>query len=184
MNTNGYYIAYRSIKRVGILAVILIAAALTMIFVDLSFLVPDETLTTFRNQGRRTFLQSLLTIFPWIGGIVLVILGVSLPFLLRKKVEVEVSEDGIFYPSGLEEPLPWDRIENIAHSRIGLFPILSVKIHEGQNFPIKPIARKIAELNSVSGLSGDLNIDISRSDGSIDELIEAIAQHHQVHGAH
>ena len=144
-----------------------------MLTIDLSFLLPDPS-ESFRAGRRASRLQTLLAVLPWVGGVALIVALAFLPTLLRKRVEIEVSGAGIIYPPALNDTLPWDRIERIAVRKMAMARVLAVTIRDADSFPIKPMARKVAELNKTTGDYGDINIETLRSDGDFDELVAAV----------
>ena len=167
------YIAHRSAKRMGILLAFLAVIGLLMLTIDLSFLLPDPS-ESFRAARRASRLETLLAVLPWVGGVALIVALAFLPTLLRKRVEIEVSGAGIVYPPALNDTLPWDRIERVAVRKMALARVLAVTIRDAEDFPIKPMARKVAELNRTTGDYGDINIETLRSDGDFDELVAAV----------
>ncbi|MEM6474757.1 MAG: hypothetical protein AAF687_01175 [Pseudomonadota bacterium] len=159
----------------GLLAVL----GAIMVFVDFSSLVPVDS-ESFRVRRRAGTIETLIGILPWIGGVALVTVVAVLPTLIRKRVEIEISEKGIAYPPALDGTLPWDRIDRIAVHKMALYRVLSVYVKDAATAPIKPMARKIAELNKTTGDLGDINIETLRSDGDFDELVAAVSKYKQV----
>ena len=159
----------------GLLAVL----GAAMVFVDFSFLIP-ETSESFRVNRRAGTIETLVGILPWVGGVALVAVVGFLPTLIRKRVEIEITEQGIAYPPALDSILPWDRVERIAVRKMAFARVLAVHIRDTESFAIKPMARKIAELNRTTGDLGDINIETLRSDGDFDELVAAVSKYKQV----
>lgn len=167
------YIAHRSAKRMGVLLAFLAVMGALLLTIDLSFLLPDPS-ESFRAGRRASQLETLLAVLPWVGGLALIVAFGMLPTLLRNRVEIEVGEIGISYPPALKAVLPWDRIERVSVRKIALSRVLAVTIRDAESFPIKPMARKVAELNKTAGDYGDVNIETMRSDGDFDELVAAV----------
>lgn len=169
------YLAHRSALRMGLLIALIVVLGLVFVLVDFSALLPEMATSSGRRRARG--LAAVLQFLPWFGWFAIIVGLAFVPKALRKGVEIEVGPDGITYPSALEAVLPWDRIERVAVRKMSVYRVLSVHISDAANFPIKPMARRIAKLNKTSGDYGDINIETHRSNGNFDELVAVMEQY-------
>ncbi len=172
------YVAHRSAGRMGLLIGLIVVLGLVFVLVDFSALMPEMATTGGRRRARG--LAAIVQFLPWFGWFAIIVGLAFVPKALRKGVEIEIGPDGITYPSALKAVLPWDRIERVAVRKMSLYRVLAVHISDAGNFPIKPMARRISQLNKTSGDYGDINIETHRSTGNFDELVAAVEQYCEV----
>ena len=165
------YVAHNSPVRMMILLALLAAMGAILVLVDFSPLLSGRT------DGRISRLDGAIMALPWLGGLAILLALAFVPTLFRKRVEIEVSAQGITYPSALKEVLPWERIDRVAVRKMSVYKVLAVTIRDADSFPIKPLARKAAKLNKVSGDYGDINIETIKNTGDFDELIAVVGQY-------
>ncbi len=166
------YLANRSPAKMFVLIALLIVIGLLLLTVDFAGLFPRGAVS-----GRGAKLVGLL---PWMGWFAIVAGALFIPLALKRGVEIEISRDGILYPPALKEMLPWDRVERVAIRKMSVYRVLAVWIRDADDFPIKPMARKVGQMNKMSGDLGDINLDTGRSDGNFDDLLEAVSKHVRV----
>ena len=178
--THGY-VAHRSpkqmIKLVGLLAVL----GALLVLVDPTALVPGDPVT-LRGQRSYRLLELLAVVVPWIGALAIVVALACVPRIMNRGVVIVVGPDGITYPPALKQQLPWDRIEKINVRKLNIYRVLAVHIRDADSFPIKGFARRVAQLNRLSGDFGHINIEVQRSDGKFDELLAAVERYMPVTG--
>lgn len=179
MRNANTFTAHRSANKMIALLGCLALIGSILVLVDFSFLVPEGEMT-FRNSARRGRLMHLIELLPWVGGVALLASLVMLPSIAKKRVEIEVSPAGIYYPPALNAILPWERIEKVAVRKMAFSPVVSVFIRDPDGFPIKPLARKIAELNKAANDYGDINIEVLRSDANFDTLVFVLERYCEV----
>lgn len=163
------YLANRSPAKMFGLIAMLIVIGLLLLTVDFAGLFPQGGVS-----GRAAMLVGLL---PWIGWFAVAAGALFIQLALKRGVEIEISRDGILYPPALKELLPWDRVERVAIRKMSVYRVLAVWIRDADRFPIKPMARKVGQMNKMWGDLGDINIETGRSDGNFDDLLEAVSKH-------
>lgn len=170
------FIAHRSPKKMIALVGLLAALGALLVLVDPAALFAGDKLTTSGARRYRS-LEVLSFVAPWIGWFAIVVAAAFVPRLFSRKVEIRVGPEGLTYPPALKVVLPWDRIRHVAVRRMSIYRVLAVHISDADNFPMKPMARKIGQLNKSSGDYGDINIETNRSDGDFDELLAVVEQY-------
>lgn len=170
------YTANRSPKKMIMLVGLITVLGAVLILIDPSSLISPEGLTTGGSRRYRS-LEVLAMIAPWLGGFAILLGAAFVPRILNRGLEIHVGPDGITYPPALKEVLPWDRIQRVAVRKMSVYRVLAVHISDAESFPIKPMARRIGQLNKASGDYGDINIETNRSDGNFDELLAAVEKY-------
>jgi len=166
------YTAHRSARRIGVLVALIIVLGLFLLLFDFAAFAPEVETTSGARRLRGA--QLIFAAAPWFGGAAVVIGLLFIPKMFRKGVEIGIGPDGITYPPALKQVLPWDRVQRVAVRKIAMQRVLSVWMSDAENFPMKPVARRLAEMNRVSGDYGDFNIETLRSDGTFEELLAAV----------
>ncbi|APE28156.1 hypothetical protein BMF35_a1327 [Aurantiacibacter gangjinensis] len=158
----------------------LIAFGLVVALVDLSFLLSDPDQLSGRSARRARTGAMLVEVLPYMGWFAVAAGLVAIPLSVRKSTEVEITPEGISCPPALKETLPWNRVERLAIRKMMTYRVLAVFISDAGSFPIKPLARKVAQMNKTSGDYGDINIELNRSDGNFDAMLAVLEQYREV----